>query len=104
MAKKNKIDITALDNYGSDSGTVTVEKTSNVHPNSIANLHPRIKEEPKPTKYMQLNIIEFEDYLNRMAKYKGMTRTKYILNLIRQDYESHKEEYESLKNLSGFDK
>lgn len=104
MAKKNRIDITALDNYGNESSSAAVDKTtSNVHPNSIANLHPR-KKGKTDKKYMQLDIMEFEDYLNRMAKYKGMTRTKYILGLIRADYEANKDEYEMLKNLSGFDK
>ena len=53
---------------------------------------------------MQLDIIQFDDYLHRIAKYKRMTRTKYILSLIKQDYETHKEEYEMLKNLSEFDR
>lgn len=101
MAKKNKLNTTALDTYGSE--TAAAEKTSNIHPNSIANLRPREKGRAAK-KYMQLDILEFEDYLNRMAKYKGMTRTKYILSIIRQDYEAHEEEYKMLKNLSGFDK
>ncbi len=101
MAKKNKLNTTALDTYGSEQ--TTGEKTSNVHPNSLANLHPR-KSGRSEKKYMQLDIKEFEDYLNRMSKYKGMTRTKYILSIIRRDYEAHEAEYEMLKNLSGFDK
>ena len=100
MAKKDKLKTTALDNYGSE--TAAAEKTSNVHPNSIANLRPR-KPGKSDKKYMQLDIIEFEDYLNRMAKYKGMTRTKYILSLIQQEMDTHVEEYNLLKNLSEYD-
>ena len=41
---------------------------------------------------------------NYRSKYKKMTRTKYILSLIRADKELHEEEYEMLRNLSGYDK
>ena len=106
MARKDKLATTALDNYGMAAGQQdqVEKKKSNVSPKSIANLHPRAKSEVKRiTKYMQLDIIEFEDYLNRMSKYRGMTRTKYIQSLIRADMELHEEEYEALKNLSAFD-
>ena len=105
MAKKNMLNLTALDNSGSKTvkAAEPTEKASNVSPNSIANLRPRKKGIP-PKKYMQLDIIEFDDYLHRIAKYKRMTRTKYILSLIKHDYETHKEEYEMLKKLSEFDR
>ena len=108
MAKKNRLSLTALDNYGSEAvkapeAAEPTEKTSNVSPNSIANLRPR-KQGIPPKKYMQLDIIQFDDYLHRIAKYKRMTRTKYILSLIKQDYETHKEEYEMMKKLSEFDR
>ena len=45
------------------------------------------------------SIIDFEDYLNRMSKYNGVTRTRYIQDLIRDDMASHKDEYEALKKL-----
>lgn len=109
MAKKTKLTTTSLDNYGSptefeiDSVEKNTAKQHNIHPNSLKNLHPRTDGKTEK-KYMQLDIKEFEDYLNRMAKYKGMTRTKYIQSLIKKDYEAHIEEYELLKNLSRFDK
>lgn len=69
---------------------------------SLENLRPRQKGE-SPKKYMQLNIYEFEDYLNRMSKYKKMTRTKYILSLIAKDYAEHEDEYKALKLLTDYD-
>lgn len=78
------------------------EKKSNVHPNSLDNLHPR-KPGKKPKKYIQLDIYDHEDYLGRMAKYTGVTRTKYIQKIISNDMEAHKDEYERLKELSNYD-
>ena len=105
MARKDKLSTTSLDTYGSSqSQDNQVRRKTNVSEKSIANLHPRAKiEVVRKKKFMQLDIIEFEDYLNRMSKYKKMTRTKYILSLIRADMELHEEEYEALKNLSAFD-
>lgn len=106
MARKKSIDTTALINYGNSSvkeQDEKKEKKTNIHPNSIKNLRPR-PEGKTNKKYMQLDIIEFEDYLNRMSKYKGSTRTKYIQELIRQDYKKHEDEYSLLKNLPEFDK
>ena len=103
MARKSKIDTTALTNYGNTSTQDPKEKKTNIHPNSLRNLHPRAKGK-SDKKYMQLDIIEFEDYLNRMSKYKGVTRTKYLQELIRQDYLKHEDEYNLLKNLPEYDK
>lgn len=108
MAGKDKLATTALDNYGKAAGQQdqVKKKKSNVSPKSIANLHAPTKSEvevKRATKYMTLDIIEFEDYLNRMSKYKGMTRTKYIQSLIRADMELHEREYGALRNLSDFD-
>lgn len=108
---KPKVSTTSLDIYQGESeqqrqGKEQKEKKSNVSPNSIANLKAPTKSEvevKRATKYMTLDIIEFEDYLNRMSKYKGMTRTKYILSLIRADMELHEREYGALRNLSAFD-
>ena len=106
MARKDKLSTTSLDTYGSSqSQDNQVRRKTNVSEKSIANLHPRAKSEVvKKKKFMQLDIIDFEDYLNRMSKYKKMTRTKYILSLIKADKELHEEEYEMLRNLSEFDK
>lgn len=106
MARKDKLSTTSLDTYGSSqSQDNQVRRKTNVSEKSIANLHPRAKSEvAKKKKFMQLDIIDFEDYLNRMSKYKKMTRTKYILSLIKADKELHEEEYEMLRNLSEFDK
>ena len=57
-----------------------------------------------PTKYMQVNVYGYEDYLYRMARYHRMTTTKYLMSLIRKDAEEHQAEYESLKTLSEYDK
>ena len=103
MARKSKIDTTALTNYGNTSTPDPEKNKTNVHPNSLKNLHPRAKGKSEK-KYMQLDIIEFEDYLNRMSKYKGMTRTRYIQELIRQDFKNHEDEYNLLKNLPEYDK
>lgn len=105
MARKDKLSTTSLDTYGSSQGQNNqVRRKTNVSEKSIANLHPRAKSEVvRKKKFMQLDIIEFEDYLNRMAKYKKMTRTKYILSLIRADKELHETEYAMLRNLSDFD-
>lgn len=102
MARKNKLDTTSLDSYGSSSGQQASTK-SNVSPRSIKNLHPRQKGSGRDKKYMQLDIYEFEDYLNRMAKYKRMTRTAYIQSIIRADMEQHVMEYEALKSLPDYD-
>ena len=102
MARKQALNTTSLTNYGNhpkpEEGT-----TRKINPRSLENLRPRAKG-AKPKKYMQLDIADYEDYLNRMSKYKKMTRTKYITELIRQDYELHKDEYNLLKNLTEFDK
>lgn len=74
------------------------EKQSNVHPNSLANLHPR-KPGRTEKKYMTLDIYGYEEYLNLMSKAKGMTRTKYIKELIRKDFEENQSNYELLKQL-----
>lgn len=106
MARKDRLDTTALKNYGGGSGgnqPDPEQKKSNVNPRSLANLRPRAKGR-SDKKYMQLDIIEFEDYLNRMSKYKKTTRTKYIQELIRQDKKQHEDEYALLVNLSEFDK
>lgn len=68
------------------------------NPKSQENLHPR-KKGRTPTLFMQLNIYEFEDYLNTMSKDEGIPRTKYIQKLIRKDMEERKERYELLKKL-----
>lgn len=105
MARKDKLSTTSLDTYGSSqSQNNQVLRKTTVSEKSIANLHPRAKSEVvRKKKFMQLDIIEFEDYLNRMSKYKKMTRTKYILSLIKADKELHEEEYAMLRNLSDFD-
>ena len=101
MARKNKLDTTSLDSYGSAAG-LTPPAKSKVNPASLKNLHPRKKGSGREKKYMQLDIYEFEDYLNRMAKYKRMTRTAYIQSLIRKDMEEHTAEYEALRSLPDF--
>ena len=103
MARKSKIDTTALTNYGNTSTPDLEKNKTNIHPNSLKNLHPRAKGKSEK-KYMQLDIIEFEDYLNRMSKYKSVTRTRYIQELIRQDFKKHEDEYNLLKNLPEYDK
>ena len=55
-------------------------------------------------KMMQLNIIEHEDFLYRMAKYYELTVTKYLLNLIKEDEVRNASIYEKLKELPKYDK
>lgn len=74
------------------------EPKHKINENSLKNLQPR-KKGVREKKYMQLDIIEFEDYLNLMCKNQGVTRTKYILALIRKDFEEHRQEYELLQQL-----
>ena len=101
MARKPKADTSALDNYA--AGSAAVETHSNVSPKSIANLHPRT-DGKAPTKYMQVNVYGYDDYLYRMARYNNLTTTKYILSLIKKDAEEHAAEYEQLKTLPKYDK
>ena len=112
MAGKKKLDTygtATLTNYAADPADSPAadpgvqEKKSSVSPNSIANLHER-RDGKSPTKYMQINVYEYEDYLYRMARYNKKTTTKYILSLIEKDAKEHAEEYESLKKLSEFNK
>lgn len=49
--------------------------------------------------YIQLNIADYKEYLDTMSKADGRPKTKYILNLIKEDMERRKEEYEAVKNL-----
>lgn len=105
MAGKKKLDTygaATLTNYAADLPEEP-EKKSSVSPKSIANLHER-RDGKSPTKYMQVNVFEYEDYLYRMARYNKKTTTKYILSLIEKDAKEHAAEYESLKKLSEFDK
>ena len=102
MARK-KNDTTALVNYAGDSAPEEVGRKTNYNPKSLANLQTNHR--PKsPTKYMPINVYEFEDYLYRMAKYNGMTVTKYIQKLITRDAQEHAAEYEQLTKLSRYDK
>ena len=108
MAGKKKLDTcgaTTLTNYAADTAAEPAEqgKKSSVNPKSIANLHER-RDGKSPTKYMQVNVYGYEDYLYRMARYNKKTTTKYLLTLIEKDAEEHAAEYESLKKLSEFDK
>lgn len=113
-----------------DTEVPATEKTSNVHQNSLdalARCRAERQENPKGAKekkYMQLDIMEFEDFLDLMVKHANenerqrikelnktlpkdqrqkasvITRTRYIQDLIRKDYEEHKDQYELLKKLS----
>ncbi len=74
------------------------DRKSNVNPRSLENLRPRAKGRSEK-KYMQLDIIGYEDYLALMCKAQGITRTKYIQNLLREDYEKNKKKYELLREL-----
>lgn len=107
MAGKKKLDMfgdSALTSYAASTPDQDApEKKSNVSPNSIKNLHPRT-DGKSPTKYMQINVHDYEDYLYRMARYHKQTTTKYVISLIKKDMEEHLEEYESLKKLAEFDK
>lgn len=108
MAGKKKLDTygaTTLTNYATD---VTIEpeaqeKKTSVNPKSIANLHER-RDGKSPAKYMQVNIYGYDDYLYRIARYNKMTTTKYVLALIRKDFEEHALEYEHLQELPEFNK
>ncbi len=103
MARKAKNDMTALETYASEGDTTPVEKKTNYNPKSLDNLQTNHR--PKaPTKYMQVNVFEYEDYLYRMARYNNMTTTKYILSLIKKDAEEHAAEYEQLRTLQKYDK
>ena len=105
MAKKSKfqldedqiMDLEDVD-QSQDKSIATVSAKTNMNPRSLANLRPRAKGKTDK-KYMQLDIMGFEDYLNKMSKYNKMTRTKYIQELIRKDAEAHKEEYKLLQEL-----
>lgn len=103
MAGKKKLDTYGLSSYAGDAAPEDGGKKTNYNPKSLANLQTNHR--PKaPTKYMQINIYEYEDYLYRMAKYNGMTVTKYIQKLITRDVQEHAAEYEQLRKLSRYDK
>lgn len=89
MAKK-VINTDALMEHG--------EPKHKINENSLKNLRPRQKG-VREKKYMQLDIMGFEEYLNLMSKNQGVTRTKYILALIKKDFEEHQKEYELLQQL-----
>ena len=99
--KREALEPSAVENYAVDSAPE--KKASNVSEKSIANLHPRT-DGKSPARYMQVNVYGYEDYLYRMARYRKMTTTKYVLELIKKDAEQHKADYESLKTLSDFNK
>lgn len=100
MARKIKTDM--LTSYSNEPAEGQ-ERTTNYNPKSLDNLQTNHR--PKaPTKYMQVNVFEYEDYLYRMARYNNLTTTKYILSLIKKDAEEHAAEYEQLKTLPKYDK
>lgn len=119
MAGKRTLKVfgqTSLDTYENDTvePDASTESTAldstdqqfrktNFNPKSLENL--KTNDRPKaPTKYMQVNVYGYEDYLYRMARYNKMTTTKYLLSLIKKDKEAHAAEYESLQKLTEFDK
>ena len=53
---------------------------------------------------MQLNVHEYEDYIYRMAKSKGVSMTQYVLDLIEKDRQENAQAYEGLKLLKHLDK
>ena len=110
MAGKKRLDTygaASLTNYAADAAAKSAdegqENTSTVNPKSLANLHER-RDGKSPTKYMQVNVYGYEDYLYRMARYNKKTTAGYVLSLIKKDAEEHAAEYENLKMLSEFDK
>ncbi len=107
MAGKRKLatfGASTLTNYAdTKADPVEREDKSSVNPKSLANLHER-RDGKSPTKYMQVNVYGYEDYLYRMARYNKKTTAGYVLSLIKKDAGEHASEYESLKQLSEYDK
>ena len=102
MARKINTDM--LTSYaGEPAPEDSREKKTNYNPKSLDNLQTNHRAKA-PTKYMQVNVFGYEDYLYRMARYNNMTTTKYILSLIKKDAMEHAAEYESLQKLPQFDK
>lgn len=60
---------------------------------------------PKKTKYLQLNITNYQDYISLMAEHektvtgKYMSMTKYILQLIEADKQKNIELYTKLEEI-----
>ena len=106
MARKTQNDLTALETYAAGGESAPAEgqdNKTNYNPKSLENL--KTNSRPKaPTKFMQVNVYGYEDYLYRMARYKNMTTTKYLISLIEKDKAAHAAEYESLQKLTEFDK
>ena len=103
MARKTDLDVFSMSSYAGDQAPEADTQKRKMNPNSLKNIHPRKKTGRSEHKMISLDIYGYEDYLNRMSRYNKVTRTKYIQNLIQKDVEEHKDEYELLKNLSGFD-
>lgn len=80
------------------------ESKRQMNPESLKNLHPRAAGTAKPKAMMQLNVYEYEDYIYRMSKVKGMSMSGYILDLIRKDMEQNQRAYEGLKLIHELDK
>lgn len=80
------------------------ESKRQMNPKSLKNLHPRAAGTAKPKAMMQLNVYEYEDYIYRMSKVKGMSMSGYILNLIKKDMEQNRAAYEGLKLIHELDK
>lgn len=64
----------------------------------------------KKTKYLQLNITDYQDYISLMAEHekdvtgKYVSMTKYILQLIEADKQKNIELYTKLENIEKMKK
>lgn len=100
MAKKTN------DNNTSAEGVAETYKGKGKgsNPNSLKNLKRRTKAEPKAKKYMQIDVADYDDYLRYMAKLRNKPITKYVVELIKADYEQNKDLYEALKRDNYIEK
>lgn len=57
----------------------------------------KIKKAVGDKHYIQLNIADYKEYLDTMSKYQRKPKTKYIIELIKKDFEANKEAYEHIK-------
>lgn len=104
MAKKN------LSSAAADitKGMFTAAAEPNKEANTINNTQNAVEtaatseaDTKQEKKYIRLDITGYDDYIYTLARFKGLSATKYIRSLIEKDMEENKLIYEKINALKN---
>lgn len=104
MSKKN------LSSAAADitKGMFTAASEPNKETNTINNTQNAVEnaatsevEAKQEKKYIRLDITGLDDYIYTLARFKGLSATKYIRSLIEKDMEENKLVYEKINALKN---